>query len=136
MQETHTHTGGAGGARPEHPLIPAERVNGTKVFNREGEKIGHVEDIAIDKLSGKVAYAILSFGGFLGAGERYHPVPWSLLKYDTEQRGYVIPCDKQQLEEAPSFEADDLSGWDDRDIREGIYSYYGAYGVTPYWAGL
>jgi len=138
MQTPHSDTaaGSRAGGRPEHPLIPAGRVNGTDVFNREGEKLGSVEDVAIDKVSGQVAYAIISFGGFLGLGERYHPIPWSLLTYDTDKRGYVIPCGKDQLRDAPSFETDDLSGWDDTDIREGIYGYYGPYGATPYWMGL
>lgn len=131
MQGTQTQT--SGGARPEHPLIPAGRVNDTDVYNRAGEKLGQVEDVAIDKVSGRVAYAILSFGGFLGLGERYYPVPWSVLTYDRDKRGYVIPCDKDQLENAPSFEADELSGWDDTDTRTGIYGYYGAYGASPYW---
>lgn len=124
-----------GGAerRPEHPLVPAGRVTGADVYNRAGEKLGSVEDIALDKMSGHVAYAILSFGGFLGIGERYHPVPWALLAYDPERRGYVIPCDKRQLEAAPTFEADELSGWDDSDAREGIYGYYGPFGAVPYW---
>ena len=121
------------GHRLEHPLVPAGRVNGADVYNRAGEKLGKVEDVAIDKVSGQVAYAILSFGGFLGIGERYHPVPWSLLVYDPDRRGYVIPCDKDRLDAAPTFEADDLSGWDDTDVRYGIYNFYAPYGAEPYW---
>lgn len=133
--QPHSETGQVptGGARPEHPLIPAGRVNGTAVFNREGEKLGEVEDVAIDKVSGRVAYAILSFGGFLGMGERHYPVPWKVLTYDTDRRGYVIPCDKDVLDAAPSFETDDLSGWDDTDMREQVFGFYGPYGAHPYW---
>ena len=83
-----------------HPLIPADRVNGTDVYNAAGDKLGKIEDIAIDKVSGQVAYAILSFGGFLGLDERYHPMPWSLLRYDVDKGGYVVPLDKAQLEGA------------------------------------
>lgn len=119
--------------RPEHPLVPAERVNGTRVYNRAGEKLGSVEDIAIDKVSGQVAYAILGFGGILGLGERYFPVPWSVLRYDINREGYVIPCDKDKLDDAPSFETEDLAGWDDSDVRQGIHDYYGPYGARPYW---
>ena len=138
MQPTPMHGGAAPSAsrRPEHPLIPAGRVNGADVFNGAGEKLGSVEDVAIDKVSGKVAYAIISFGGFLGLGERYHPIPWSLLTYDTDKRGYVIPCDKDELRSAPSFDTEELSGWDDTDVRESIYSYYGRYGGTPYWMAI
>lgn len=121
------------GQRPEHPLVPAGRVNGKRVFNTEGEKLGEVEDVAIDKLSGQVAYAILSFGGFLGLGEDYFPVPWSLLKYDTELGGFVIPMDKDQLKDAPRFDREKLSGWDDTEAREAIFGYYNQYGVGPYW---
>ncbi|MFC3079694.1 PRC-barrel domain-containing protein [Phenylobacterium terrae] len=131
-QDTSTGSSGARG-RPEHPLIPADRVNGTDVYNTGGEKIGKVEDVAIEKVSGKVAYAIMSFGGFLGIGERYHPIPWSLLRYDVDKRGYVIPCDREALENAPSFDAEELSGWDDGDSRDAIYAHYMRYGVNPYW---
>lgn len=116
-----------------HKLIPADRVNGTTVYNQAGEKVGQIEDIAIDKVSGKVAYAILSFGGFLGVGERYHPLPWSVLTYDVEKDGYVVPCDKEALENAPSFEPKELSGWDDLGDRDALHAYYARYGGTPYW---
>ena len=118
-------------ARPEHPLIPAERVNGAAVFSLSGEKLGRIEDVAIEKVSGQVAYALLSFGGFLGVGEHYHPVPWRLLRYDVERRGYVIPCEKAQLEAAPSFRADDLSGWSDEHSRIAIFEYYAPFGSLP-----
>ena len=88
--------------------------------------------IALPLVPGRVAYAILSFGGLLGVGENYYPVPWKLLTYDAEQRGYVIPLDKDELENAPSFEPDELSGWDDAESRAGIFAYYGAYGVAPF----
>jgi sporulation protein YlmC with PRC-barrel domain len=116
-----------------HPLIPADRVNGTDVYSAAGDKLGKIEDIAIDKVSGQVAYAILSFGGFLGMAEQYHPVPWGLLTYDVNKGGYVIPLDKTQLEQAPSFEARDLGGWNDSHARDSIFSYYSPYGVSPYW---
>lgn len=119
--------------RPAHPLIPADRVNGTDVYNTDGEKLGRIEDVAIDKVSGEVAYAILSFGGFLGVGERYHPVPWRLLTYDVDKGGYVIPCEKERLEEAPSIDREELSGWNDSIARDTIYGYYAPYGVGPYW---
>jgi hypothetical protein len=131
MTSLDPSSGAASERAPAHPLIPAGRVNGTAVYGTGGEKLGHVEDVAIDKLSGQVAYAILSFGGFLGVGERYHPVPWSLLTYDTDRRGYVIPCGKAELEDAPSFHADELSGWEDTHDRQAIYNYYSGFGPTP-----
>jgi sporulation protein YlmC with PRC-barrel domain len=119
--------------KPEHPLIPADRVNGTDVYNKAGEKLGKIEDVAIEKVSGEVAYAILSFGGVLGIGAKYHPVPWKLLKYDTDKRAYVIPMDKAELTSAPMIDEKELSGWTDEATRDAIFKYYGAYGVGPYW---
>lgn len=118
--------------KPTHPLIPADRVNGTDVISKSGEKLGKIEDVAIEKVSGDVAYAILSFGGLLGVGAKYHPVPWKLLKYDVDNRAYVIPMDKDDLEKAPMIDATALSGWSDEHSREEIYRYYGTYGLTPF----
>lgn len=109
MTELHTIT--TGDARPPHPLVTADRVNGTTVYGASGEKLGKVEDIAIDKISGEVAYAILGAGGFLGLGERYYPLAWRTLTYDPDRRGYVVPGGRAELEAAPSLNADELSGW-------------------------
>jgi sporulation protein YlmC with PRC-barrel domain len=115
-------------------LIFASKVRHTPVFTTDGERIGHVEDLAIEKVGGSVAYAILSFGGFLGIGERYHPVPWSVLSYDPLRGGYVTALDKGQLEAAPSYALAELADIGDTErYRESIYSYYGAFGATPYW---
>src|SRR6478735_1698359 len=88
-------------------LIAAEKVNGTNVYNPAGDKLGSVEDIMIDKVSGKAIYAVMSFGGFLGIGDKHHPLPWSSLKYDTQKEGYVVNLDKRTLEGAPSYEVDE-----------------------------
>lgn len=88
--------------------IAASRVTGTGVYNRAGEKIGHVEDVVLDKMSDKVMFAVIGFGGFLGIGERYHALPWSMLDYDTARGGYVCSLSKQDLEQAPSYELNDL----------------------------
>ena len=119
--------------KPEHPLIPADRVNGTDVVSKSGEKLGKIEDVAIEKVSGDVAYAILSFGGVMGIGAKYHPVPWKLLKYDSEKRAYVIPMSKDDLEHAPMIDQKELSGWSDELSRDAIYGFYSSYGVGPYW---
>lgn len=108
-------------------LISADRVEGTSVFNARGEKLGHVEDVMLHKLSGKVAYAVVSCGGFLGMGEKYLPMPWSLLTYDPERGGYVVPTERAQLEEAASFAADRD---DDAHWRERVHRHYHA---VPYW---
>ena len=82
--------------------IAAKRVNGTEVYNAAGQHLGEIEDIMIDKPSGEVVYAIMSFGGFLGIGEKYHPLPWQVLNYDTEKDGYVVDLNKEQLTRAPA----------------------------------
>ena len=69
-------------------LIGSDKVEGTPVYGRDGNKIGTIQRIMIDKISGKVAYAVMSFGGFLGMGEDYYPMPWASLKYDTNLGGY------------------------------------------------
>ena len=85
-------------------LIAAEKVEGTNVYNLDGEKLGTVDDIMIDKVSGKAIYALMSFGGFLGIGEKYHPLPWSTLKYDESKGGYLVNLNKKMLEGAPTDE--------------------------------
>ena len=91
-------------------LICADRVEGTTVYDRQGEKLGTVKDIFIDKVSGRVEYASMAFGGMLGMGEKYHPVPWSALDYDTHRDGFVVDLDKKFLEASPSYEGDGLAG--------------------------
>jgi hypothetical protein len=86
-------------------LIASNKVEGTAVFNRQGEKLGEVYNFMVGKHSGEVAYAIMSFGGFLGIGQKYHPLPWNALTYDTSKKGYVIDADKERLMEAPSYQA-------------------------------
>ena len=98
-------------------LISAGKVQGTNVYNTDGNSLGEVYDVMIDKVSGKVAYAIMSFGGFLGVGERYHPLPWNNLKYDTRQGGYVVGLTLQQLEGAPTFARTDTPAWGDRAMK-------------------
>jgi len=118
----------------DHSLITADRVNGTPVYNSAGAKIGDIEDLSIDKVSGQVVYALLSFGGFLGLGERVHPLPWSVLKYDIGLNGYVVPLDKSELEKAPSYTKDELATFGGGDpYRDRLFEYYGPYGARPYW---
>src|SRR6201996_1317467 len=90
-------------------LIAAEKVEGTNVYNTQGDKLGSVDDIMIDKVSGQAIYAVMSFGGFLGMGTKQHPLPWSSLTYDENKGGYVVNLDKKMLENAPTFEGDDFA---------------------------
>ncbi len=115
-----------------HKLITASRVTGTAVFNPEGERIGHVEDLSIDKVTGEVAYALMSFGGFLGVGERFHPLPWALLDYDPAKGGYVVSLDKAQLKAAPSLGREDLEDFGaGEDLFAELNDYYARYGSAP-----
>lgn len=107
-------------------LISAGKVTGTPVFNTDGETLGEIYDIMIDKQSGKIAYAVMSFGGFLSIGERYHPLPWNSLKYDTHQGGYVVGLTRQQLEGAPTFAQTEHLHWGDRAPEQGAHQ-------APYW---
>lgn len=105
--------------------IAASRVNGTAVYDGTGEKLGSVYDVILDKTSGQADYAIMSFGGFLGIGDRYHPLPWRQLRYDTRLGGYVVNMDRAQLDAAPTYEAADLDSWGGRHASS-VDDYYGA----------
>lgn len=116
--------------QPVNSLIGADKVDGTAVYDPSGERLGTIHDVMIDKVSGRVAYAVLSFGGFLGLGEKYHPLPWNTLKYDTSLGGYVTGLSKEQLEGAPAYDEGDDPAWGDRAYEKSVHDYYG---VPPYW---
>jgi len=86
-------------------LIASNKVEGTAVYDRNGEKVGTVHNFMVGKRSGRVAYAVISFGGFLGLGGGYHALPWNALTYSEQQGGYVIPANKERLRNAPSYQA-------------------------------
>jgi hypothetical protein len=111
-------------------LIAADKVEGTAVYNMAQEKIGTIDNVMIDKQTGKVAYAVMSFGGFLGIGDNYHPLPWSMLRYDTNVGGYVVNLDKKTLEGAPSYGPRDRIDWDDQKWGKRVHDYYG---IAPYF---
>ncbi len=109
-----------------HNVISSEKVIGTSVYNAKGDKLGSIDDVMIDKTSGQVRYAVLEFGGFLGMGTDRYPLPWSKLKYDTQQDGYVIPMTKEQLEAAPKYSNDDRMMSYDEPYGRKVSTYYGA----------
>ena len=111
-------------------LISSDKVEGTAVYDRRGEKLGSIHSVMIDKISGKVAYAVMSFGGFLGMGDSYHPLPWHVLTYDTGQGGYVVDLDRNKLEEAPTYATSETPNWSDRRWGQQVHDYYG---TRPYW---
>ena len=119
-----------------HPLVLSSRVTGTPVYDQAGTRLGHVDDLSIEKETGRAIYAIVSFGGFLGIGEKFHPVPWALLDYDVDQGGFTVPLTPAALKGAPNYDAAEiraLGGSEYRTYGDTIYGYYGTYGVTPYW---
>src|ERR687891_860008 len=109
-----TTTRDAPGVMTGKPLIENDRVEGTTVYDPGGNSIGSIKRLMIEKLSGRVAYAVLSFGGFLGIGEEEHAIPWSKLVYDTSLGGYRTDVTEAQLRGAPSFWRDENYDWSDR----------------------
>ena len=127
MQTTTTETGGTGPVATDETdrLIASNKVEGTAVYDRQGERLGSVHNLMVDKRSGQVAYAVLSFGGFLGMGASYHPLPWKALTYDTGKGGYVVDIDKDRLRGAPSFAEGETPDWRDPAYGRGVDDYYG-----------
>lgn len=124
-----TQTGEAGLAVNETDrLIASDKVEGTAVYDRSQQRLGSIHNVMLDKYSGQIGYAVISFGGFLGIGESYHPVPWKRLNYDTAAGGYVVDLTRAQLEGAPHYAADDLP-WADPAYGREVYRYYD----TPYY---
>ena len=110
---------------PAHPLIESDRVEGTAVYDANGEQIGRIKRLVIEKASGHVAYAVTEFGGFLGLGAEAHTIPWPQLHYDTALGGYKTMITVDQLRNAPEFSRRDdalLSGHQ----RDELNAYYRA----------
>lgn len=107
--------------------IASDKVEGTAVYDATDEKIGTVRSVMIDKYTGQVEYAIMSFGGFLGIGERYHPLPWKVLRYDEKLGGYVVGINKEALASGPTFGHNDTPAFNAAYGR----TVYGYYGVMP-----
>ena len=101
-------------------LIAGGKVSGTEVYSLEDEHIGRIEDVMLDKPTGRVVYAVLSFGGFMGLGSKHYPLPWEMLRYDTRLGGYVVKLDKERLERAP------VAGSDWQTRRELVDEYWAA----------
>lgn len=110
--------------------ICASKVIGTNVKDQRGQKIGEVEDVVLDKQSNSIVFAIVSFGGFLGMAEKYHPIPWSSLAYDEEEKGYVVEYTKEQLQAAPAGSIEELTVDNGLRVRDRAYDYYKA---DRYW---
>lgn len=105
-------------------VISSDRVEGTAVYNSTGDKLGSIDELMIDKISGQVRYAVLEFGGFLGMGTDRYPLPWNMLKYDSDKEGYVVPLDKSKLAGAPRYGSDATPDYT-TDYGRSVHSYYG-----------
>jgi len=115
---------------PGPQIMAADTLTGDDVVNAAGDDLGEIKDIMIDVESGRIAYAVLSFGGFLGLGDKLFAIPWSSLKLDPAGKQFVLDIDKQQLDNAPGFDKDHWPSMADNRWANDIHSYYGA---RPYW---
>jgi PRC-barrel domain len=106
-------------------LIGSDKVEGTAVYGADDRKIGSIERVMIDKVSGQVRYAVLSFGGFLGIGDEHYPVPWQSLKYDTSLGGYVTGVTQDRLRSAPKYSTEQSWNWSDPAAGRMVNDYYG-----------
>ena len=107
--------------------ISSADVTGTAVYSPNGDHLGHIDHLIIDKQSGAISWAVMGFGGFLGLGEDHHPIPWRALRYDTQLDGYVTDITADMLKGAPERPEDWATN---RDYATNAYGYYG---ISPYW---
>jgi PRC-barrel domain len=112
-------------ARETGTLIGSDKVEGTAVYGADRQKIGSIERVMIDKMSGKVSYAVLGFGGFLGMGNDHYPLPWASLKYDVDLGGYQTMIAADKLNKAPKYSTDSDWNWSDPTRTRGVNDYYG-----------
>lgn len=113
---------------PGPELMGADTLVGNDVYNKDNESLGDIKEIMLDMRTGKVSYAVLSFGGFLGVGEKLFAVPWNALTLDTENKRFVLNAAKDSLEKAPGFDQDKWPNMADPSWSSGIHAYYG---TTP-----
>jgi len=114
---------------PGPHLMGADTLIGNDVYNRQEDDLGEIKEIMLDVHSGRVAYAVLSFGGFLGMGKKLFAVPWSALTLDTEHKRFVLDIDKERLASAPGFDKDHWPDMADPAWTQSVHSYYG---TKPY----
>ena len=114
-------------AHPDHQCISSEDIHGTEVYGADEKHLGEIDHLIIDKVSGRVAYAVMSFGGFLGLAHSHYPIPWAALKYDINLGGYRTGITEGRLRDAPEFSDD---SWEDRDWEARTHEHYG---VPSYW---
>ena len=111
-------------------VLAASTLKGDKVVNLQGEDLGKIEELMIDLTRGRVAYAVLSFGGFLGMGDKMFAIPWEALAVDTTEKRFVLNLDKELLKRAPGFDKNNWPNMTDPAWGAELYAYYG---YKPYW---
>ena len=121
--------GDTSGPGPE--VMAADTLEGDKVLNRRGEDLGTIEDIMIDVQRGRVAYAVMSCGGFLGMGDKLFAIPWNALTLDANRHCFVLDADKERFEKAPGFDKDHWPSMADNSWANQVHDFYG---VRPYWS--
>jgi sporulation protein YlmC with PRC-barrel domain len=129
-QGAHIIGGASNRSGPGPEVMAASTLEGDAVVNAEGEDLGTIEEIMIDVPHGRIAYAVLSFGGFMGMGDKLFAIPWSALTLDAERKCFVLDTDKDRLEQAPGFDKDHWPSMADPTWASKIHSYYGS---RPYW---
>jgi hypothetical protein len=117
-------------ARETGRLIASDKVEDTPVRRPNGDRIGTIQRVMIDKRTGRVGYAVMTFGGFLGIGEDYYALPWSMLTYNEALDAYELDITEDQLRGAPVHDTGDRFDWDDRRWAQQVHDYYR---VPPYW---
>lgn len=111
-------------------VLSASTLIGDKVINSQGEDLGKIEEIMLDLENGCVSYAVLSFGGILGIGDKLFAVPWNAMKLNTDKKAFILDVDKERLRNAPGFNKDNWPERPDTQWLESVYSYYD---TKPYW---
>ena len=114
----------------EARVLAADTLTGDKVVNLQNEDLGKIEHLMIDLGTGRIAYAVLSFGGFLGMGDKLFAIPWSALTVDTFEKRFILQVDKELLKRAPGFDKEQWPNMADRAWGTQVFKYYGA---KPYW---
>lgn len=114
---------------PGPALMGAGTLTGNDVYNNAGDDLGDIKEFMLDMHTGRVSYAVLSFGGFLGMGDRLFAVPWDALKLDTVNKRFTLDVNKERLEAAPGFDKDNWPNMSDQTWAEGVHAYYG---TKPY----
>jgi hypothetical protein len=114
--------------RPQ--VLSADTLKNEKVENSAGESLGDIQDYMVDLDSGRIAYCVLSFGGFLGMGDKLFAVPWQAMTLDTDRHCFILDVPKERLKDAPGFDKDNWPGAHDREFETSVYNFYE---INPYW---